>query len=443
MKKSLSPSVSLTILALLTLAIGILAQNALLAAPSDSLELANDSGVMARGYDELTGNRTLAVRLEFGAVERPIRVDDVLIYLAPQEGMSAQFPIFVRVEQPAGVQPGGEVITSQSAKLTITQPGWYSIPINYIYPYDDPAMIISIKSNDFPWATPPLVGLDDGKHIPADFNYYGENFTDWVEHYQFWPEPDQVGNLMIRARITTGEDANKTPTPTATVSLTRTPPPSPTPTPLPTNTPPASPTPTPTAEPTATPLPSGFFIELGAGKDAYLKEKEPDANFGQTTDLLAGYQITSGEMQTVVGGFLLPSLPLSATVVHADLALHLRDAPAATPINLRAYALTDDWEEQTITFNQAQGSWGEGYGEARQDAQASEWVAFDVTELVRAWMTGDSPAFGIGIRPAKAQTPGQLTTFDAHETPYLGPRLRIHYTLNESTAIYLPIMVAP
>ncbi len=428
---------------LIFVAIGFTSRHALLAAPADSLELANDSGVMGQGYDGLSASRTLAVRLEFGAVERPIRVDSVEVYLAPQEGMSASFPLFVRVERPVGVHPGGDMVTSQNAKLTITEAGWYSIPINFIYPFDDPAVIITIKSNDFPWATPPLVGLDDQEHIPANYNYYGENFANWVEHYRFWPQPETVGNLMIRAKISTGDDANNTPTPTSTVDITRTPAPTETPTSTATVTPITSPTPTPTPTPTATPLPPGFLIELGAGKDAYLKQNEPDANFGQTTDLLAGYQLSAGELQTVVGGFSLASLPADATIVSAYLALHLQNGSADAPTSLRAYALTRDWEETGVTFGNSQDLWGKGYGSARQDDQQPSWVTFDVTDLVQAWVRGPSPAFGVGVRSIDAQNPPQLAVFDAHETPYLGPRLRIHYIIDQPASIYLPMLVTP
>ena len=422
--------------------VGLASRQPLMAAPEDVLELANDSGVMAQGYDQLVGKRTLAVRLEFGAVERPIRVDAVRVYLAPQEGMGDSFPIFVRVERPSGTRPGGEMITSKAIRLTVTEPGWYEIPIQFLYPYDDPAVIITIKSDDFPWATPPLVGLDDGTNIPAGYNYYGENFTNWVEHYGFWTQPETVGNLMIRARIATGEDAENPPPPPATATG---PPPPPTETPTPTATPtPIVTTPPPTSTPPPTPTPpTGFFIELGAGKDAYLKESDPDVNFGKASELLAGYQLLAGELQTVTGGFPLPALPLNTTVLRAELALHLQEASENLPEDLQAYALTRNWEETEITYANGQDLWGKGYGFARQDDNQPEWVTFDVTALVQAWVREEAPMFGIGVRAGTRQNPAQLAMFDAHEVPFLGPRLRIHYITQASIPLYLPMVTVP
>ena len=409
------------------------------AAPTDSLLLANDSGVMGQGYGELKSSRTLAVRLDLGQIERPIRIDNIEIYMAPQENSSASFPVRVRVERPAGVSPGGEMITAKAVRLTVTEAGWYSIPIGFIYPYDDPSLIISMKSEDSPWATPPLIGLDDGVSIPRNYNYYGENFDSWVEHYAYWPDPETVGNLMVRVRITTGEDVNKTPTPTptATPTATRTPVPTHTPTPLPTA------TPTPTSTPTATPLPPGFFIELGAGKDAYLVQNSADTNFGETTDLLSGFNPGMGELQVAMGDFPIASLPANATIVRAELAMHIQETPNGVPDNLRAYALTQSWQEKTITFDSAQDLWGQALGAEERNAQHPDWMTFDVTDVVQRWVDGVSPAFGIGVRPTDATNRTQFVVFDAHEVPYLGPRLRINYTLETGPMLYLPLTLAP
>ncbi len=410
----------------------------LLAAPEDAIQLANDSGVMGQGYDGLVGKRSLAVRLEFGAIAQPIRVDNILVYMAPQEGSNESFPIRVRLERPAGVQPGGAVITSKVIRLPVTQPGWYAIPINYLYEFDDPAMIISLWSEDSPWNTPPLLGLDDSTTIPRYYNYYGEDFSNWVEHYQFWPTPEAVGNLMIRADVTTGEDVYKTPTATPTNTPTPTPTPTQTPTPRPTNTP----TPRPTATPTATPLPAGQFIEVGAGKDAYLMQNSPDTNFGQTSELLAGFNPGTGELQTLVGGFPIQSLPGNITVLQAELALYIQEAPNGIPSNLQAYILTEDWPEAEITYSNGQTLWGSSLSSGQQ-TDPPGWMVFQVTDLVQAWLDGAAPMMGIGIRPSSALNRTQFVAFASHETPYLGPRLRIHYRINEETMLYLPVFIAP
>ena len=433
-------------LALLLVALGVFAfwhdQTPLLAAPTDTLQLANDSGVMGQGYGGLQSSRTVAVRLDFGQIQRPIRVDSVEIYLAPQENASQSFPIRIRLERPAGVAPSSgdaNLITSQTIRLQVTEAGWYEIPVNTFYTFADSSLIISLKSEDFPTAIPPLVGLDDGENIPRTYNYYGENFSSWQEHYAFWPQPETVGNLMIRANLTTGADANKTPTATPTRTPTATPTATATPTPLPT----ATASPTPTATPTATPLPPGFAIELGAGQDTYLMQNAPETNFGQSPELRSGFNPGAGELQVLLGAFPINSLPPGAKILSAELALHIQESPNGLPTNLKAYALANAWQERQATYDTAQSLWGSTYGPGQLAGPSSDWMTFDVTDLVQAWISGAAPNFGIGVRPADASNRTQFATFDAHEVAYLGPRLRIRYAVMAPKLLYLPVMITP
>ncbi len=405
------------------------------AAPQASVLLKNDSGVMAQGYDGLKGARTLAVRLSFAGLERPIRIDHVLIYLAPQEGSSENFPLFVRIERPLGVHPGGDLITSQSQRIQVTEPGWYEIPIHFIDPYEDDALIVSLKSEDFPNAIPPLVGLDDSQNIPTNLNFYGENFSQWVEHYAFWPTPETVGHLMIRAQVSTGNDALKTPTPTSTPTPTPTATPTATPTPRPTATPTVTPTPT----PTATPLPPGYFIELGATQDTYLAQRFPDENFGRAPQILTGHNISNGQLQGLFGGFAVKSLPLNAHVEQAELALYVQDAPNGLPSSLQAFRLVQSWSEMNITYGKGQSLWGEALGTV-QSSPDGAWVVFDVTDAVRAWVEEGASSYGLGIRATDARERNLFVAFAAHEIPFWGPRLRIRYTLRPGSQLFLPML---
>jgi len=172
-------------------------------------------------------------------------------------------------------------------------------------------------------------------------------------------------------------------------------------------------------------------------------QNSPDINFGRTTDLLSGFNPGTGELQTLVGDFPIASLPPDIDIIHAELAMHIHEAPNGMPDNLRAYALTQDWREGSITFGSGQNMWGQDYGSGEQQNQHPGWVAFDVTELVRAWTDGSAPDLGIGIRPTDASNRTQFVVFDAHEVAYLGPRLRVHYAIQKPPCLYLPIVMQP
>lgn len=181
---------------------------------------------------------------------------------------------------------------------------------------------------------------------------------------------------------------------------------------------------------------------MGAGKDAYLMQNSPDTNFGQTNELLAGFNPGTGELQTLVGDFPIQSLPSNITVLQAELALYIQEAPNGIPNNLQAYILTEDWPEAEITFSNGQTLWGSSLSSGQQ-TDPPGWMVFQVTDLVQAWLDGAAPMMGIGIRPNSALNRTQFVSFASHETPYLGPRLRIHYQLAEEKMLYLPVMIAP
>jgi len=217
--------------------------------------LQNDNGQVGGTFDDLTGRRTLAVRLSLPPRNGPLRLDTLQIYMAPQPGSSTA-RLFIRLETVAGDVPdSGEPERTWRVTVPLTTAGWYSIPLYHLLISDGDSVIISIKSEDFPWAPPPLIMLDDSQNIEVNRNFYGQNFSSWQEHYQFWPNPESVGHLMMRLAITSGDAALLTPTatPAATVTATATATNTPTPTATPTSTPTPTGTATPTSTPTSTP----------------------------------------------------------------------------------------------------------------------------------------------------------------------------------------------
>lgn len=240
---------SLTLLTLLVLSAG-----AVFASATETVLLSHDTGVVNGAYDGLNGRRSLAVKLELPATSKPIRLDFIQIYMAPQ-GENNMARLFLRLESNQNNAPGATPpLHTWRTSLSLSQAAWYTLPVYHLLESGDQSIILSFKSEDFPWAPAPLIMLDDGRNIPAGHNYYGQNFSDWMEHYQFWADPAMVGNLMVRAQITIGDDAltTTTPTPTPTSTPTRTPTRTPTPSSTPTLTRTPSPTPTLTRTPTRT-----------------------------------------------------------------------------------------------------------------------------------------------------------------------------------------------
>ncbi|MCO6449235.1 MAG: DNRLRE domain-containing protein [Caldilineales bacterium] len=425
------------------------------AEPGDTAQLANDSGVVGSGFDGMAQPRTIAVRLDFSSAQRPVRVDSISVYLTPQEGSSASWPVLLRFERNVNNAPSGGDSTWYSEdglRVTLDGPGWYEFSLSkpWIVPAGESGIIVSLLSRDFPTAAPPLIGLDNSTNIPTKRNFYGTNFAGWQEHYAFYgANAASTGHLMIRANVVTGPEAltptatptsspTKTPTPTRTPTRTATPTPTITPTPTrtptrtatPTNTATPTATATPTSTPTATPWPDEVVIvELGPRADAYTSSDQPDANFGRELVLRVGAD-PAGTNRILLGGFSLGEV--TAPIQKAELGVKVSATESAEGMMLAARRLTGPWSELGVTAANSRDLWGESYGSAVLDVTTGpgDWIRLDVTELVRGWAEDRWPVNGIGVTaqlPDSADEQPHFVDFDAHERGFGGPYLRIIY----------------
>ncbi|NOZ48771.1 MAG: DNRLRE domain-containing protein [Chloroflexi bacterium] len=392
------------------------------AEPAGFAQLHNDSGTPGANAIALSNSadnvRSVAVRLDLTGLPTPVRIDSISLYLEPPSNDVRSFPLYVRIEAMQNNAPSSADFPPQtwSTRITLEGSGWYDVPLTpaWIIEGFSTSFIVSLVSQDLPWLPPPLLRLDDSSHIEVNRNFYGQRFSDWQEHYSFWPTPDTVGHLMFRANVATGADSYKTPTATA----------SPTPTP--------PPTPAPTG--TATPLPAGSVVELGASADATIVQRQPHTNFGHSLDLRLGYQPALGQQKSFVGGFFLSDLPPGTHIIQAELAMQIIALEGAS-FNIQARNLIHPWQEQTINAANAADLWGRSYAVARLDgsAQIGDWLTWDVTDLVQLWVQQELPAFGIGLESKANGNSIYSISFAAHEQPYIGPRLRIRYMLATAT----------
>ena len=446
MPTNIRPARILPLILLLSLAIlGLPSSYVSQAGPSGFAQLHNDSGTPGANAIALSNSadnvRSVAVRLDLVGLPTPVRIDSISLYLEPPSNDVRSFPLFVRIEAMQNNAPlasNDPPLTWPPVRILFRGSGWYEVPLTPAWIIDgfSNSFIISLVSQDYPWLPPPLLRLDDSSHIEVNRNFYGQRFSDWQEHYSFWPAPETVGHLMFRANVATGADSYKTPTatasPTATSTLTPTPTHTPTFTPTPATT--ATPTPTPAPTGTATPLPAGSVVELGASADATIVQRQPHTNFGHSLDLRLGYQPALGQQKSFVGGFFLSDLPPGTQIIQAELAMQIIALEGAS-FNIQVRNLIHPWQEQTINAANATDLWGRSYAVARLDgsAQIGDWMTWDVTDLVRRWVQQDLPAFGIGLESKANGNSIYNISFAAHEQPYIGPRLRIRYRLATAT----------
>ncbi|MCX7680588.1 MAG: DNRLRE domain-containing protein, partial [Anaerolineae bacterium] len=137
--------------------------------------------------------------------------------------------------------------------------------------------------------------------------------------------------------------------------------------------------------------------------------------------------------------FDLSSIPTGATINQATLRLYLVsswDYPNRTR-TITTYRIGSSWSESGVTWNN-QPSHAEAFGSAGVTHGAWGWYAFDVTNLVRGWVNGTWPNYGIMLRgPEWSGTDSSWKSFATRESTY-DPQLVITYIGTASASLVMP-----
>jgi hypothetical protein len=190
-------------------------------------------------------------------------------------------------------------------------------------------------------------------------------------------------------------------------------------------------TPSPTTQPTPTSRPS-LPGTLNAAGDACVAQGQAGSNYGDTTDMLAGYdEYYSPNMQTVRGliQFDLSAIPAGTLINNAILNIYYQgywDYPDHSR-TITSYRINTSWTEMGVTWNN-QPSVAEAFGTVNIAANNSwGYVTLNVTNLVQGWVNGTYANYGIMLRgPEVSGTDSSWREFGTRESGS-GPQLVITY----------------
>jgi len=172
-------------------------------------------------------------------------------------------------------------------------------------------------------------------------------------------------------------------------------------------------------------------VTLYSVADACVMEGRPTYNFGSTSDMWVGYDDylePDGRIVRSLVRFDLSSIPAGATINSATLRLYLVgswDYPGKTR-TITTYRTGSSWSESSVTWNNKP-SYAEAYGSAGVTHGSGVWYSFDVTNLVRGWVNGTWPNYGIMLRgPEWSGSDSSWKSFATRESSY-DPQLVITY----------------
>jgi hypothetical protein len=151
----------------------------------------------------------------------------------------------------------------------------------------------------------------------------------------------------------------------------------------------------------------------------------------------AGYDACNDPYGETVRGlveFSIASIPADQVITEATLRVYLItscDYEGASR-TIRAYRITDNWSEGSVTWNNRPG-YGGSYGSQSIVHSAWGWYEFDVTDLVSAWYDGTYTNHGIMLRGPEILG---WRGFGTRDAPYeYRPQLVVEYVPNTSPTI--------
>ena len=126
------------------------------------------------------------------------------------------------------------------------------------------------------------------------------------------------------------------------------------------------------------------------------------SNDGSDTDMWAGYEHCSGSANGITRSlvkFDLSAIPPGTQITQATLSLYLVNScdTGNRTHTVTPYRITSGWSETSVTWN-TRPSFAEAYGSSSVSSQTYQRYTFDITNLVRGWVNGTLPNYGVMLR---------------------------------------------
>ncbi len=155
--------------------------------------------------------------------------------------------------------------------------------------------------------------------------------------------------------------------------------------------------------------------------DAHVEEVIPDGNLGLSETIWIG-EWAGGQANRAYLQFDLSSIPTTAVVLDAELALYYHNSSAAQPVDIGAYEVTSSWNEGTITWNvQSTSAPTPEYVRSLQATATDYFISWYIDDLVQGWIDGSIANYGVVLRDIDETTTKACKGFYASEWVY-GPR---------------------
>jgi len=174
-------------------------------------------------------------------------------------------------------------------------------------------------------------------------------------------------------------------------------------------------------------------ITIKANQDSFISSGFPNANFGGTVNLDLGWQSGSQNAMRILMQFNLSGIPRNAVINSAVYQIYQQQVfPVGDgPMDFRAQFLTQSWNENSVTWNNASYLGGQSLPLGAVPGNIG-WQQGNAIDVVQAWLSGGQSNYGLMITGDERSSLGRYRVFASRETGS-GPQLVINYTANCDT----------
>ncbi len=178
----------------------------------------------------------------------------------------------------------------------------------------------------------------------------------------------------------------------------------------------------------------GVTLEPVADTHIEFHENWVDENYGNDSIIQVLYQPAPvNAREQIFIKFDLSEIPGDSTVTNATLRLYVDSSIGNELVSLAVLPVSDEWEELEITANNKPSVADSPVSEAAIPTSVNGYFNWSVTDLVRGWVNGDYPNYGLSITTKEDPESWYQRTFSSREGVYK-PLLTIEYTSPTSSS---------
>lgn len=166
--------------------------------------------------------------------------------------------------------------------------------------------------------------------------------------------------------------------------------------------------------------------------DTYIASNNPNTNYGSSTWLRLGYNLTSPNngAERIFLRFDLSSIPSNAVINWARFRIFQHSATPAGDgdMGVQSRHLVSSWNEYAVTWSGHQPDWG-GVIDTSWVPATLGWLEGDVTDLVKEWVSGQHANNGVLLMGDERVQERQRNFYSRESGGIYYPRLTVDYSI--------------